>query len=280
MPSTSQKSAETVGEILSKKIGLDRLEVEILLSNAMGVRREYILAHPEERVDFHTRDEFYKMIERRKKGEPVAYIIKRKEFFSIPLYVDERVFIPRPETEILVEEIKNLNLGKDSRILDLGTGSGAIAVAIAMNYPSFVVYASDISRDALQVANVNLKRFSLEERVFLICGDFLNPFKKNTFDLIISNPPYLSEEEYRKNPALCFEPEISLVAGKKGDEFIRRIISQGLEYVKKGGYIMVEMGYGQSEKIQELLKDKNFRIVKDYSGIERILVIKRCSSTE
>jgi len=266
---------QKICEVLGKVIGIDRWEAEILLSAATGLKREFIIAHPEAEIGEEELRFFWEMVLRRLSGEPVAYIIQSKEFFSIPLYVDRRCFIPRPETEILVECALKLNPHPSSTILDLGTGSGAIAIAFSTNSFLSKVYASDISLDALTVAEKNIKNYGLADRIFLVQGDGFSPFKKESFDMILSNPPYLSYKEYMENPELHFEPVSSLVGGEEGDEFIRRILREGLEYVKKGGYILIEMGYGQAEKLIPLLKGMDFRIVKDLSGIERVLVLRK-----
>jgi release factor glutamine methyltransferase len=265
---------QRICEVLGKTIGIDRLEAEILLSRATGFKREFIIAHPEAEIGERELKVFLDMVSRRLRGEPIAYITQCKEFFSIPLYVDRGCFIPRPETEVLVQCALKFNPDASS-VLDLGTGSGAIAIAFSINSPHSTVYASDISLDALMVAGKNIKKYGLEDRIFLIQGDCFSPFKGESFDIILSNPPYLSYQEYMENPELHFEPVVSLVAGKDGDEFIRRILREGLEYVKKGGYIMIEMGYGQAEKIIPLIKGKNFQIVKDLSGIDRVLILRK-----
>lgn len=261
-------------DLLSEDFGLDRLEAELLLSFVTGLRREFIIAHPELTIEEEKIKAFHQMVLRRLKGEPLAYLIGRKEFFSIPLFVDRRCFIPRPETETLVECAIRFNPHPSSKVLDLGTGSGAIAIAFSMNSPYSEVYASDISIDALMVAERNVKNYGLE-RVFLVNGDCFSPFKREAFDIILSNPPYLSELEFIQNPSLHFEPFSSLVAGKEGYEFIGRILKEGFEYVKKGGYIMIEMGYGQIERIVPEIRGRNFWVVKDLSGIDRVLILRK-----
>jgi len=264
----------TIREILETNTCLKRLELEVLLSSATGLKREFIIAHPEAEIGENELKIFNDMVSRRLKGEPIPYITQCKEFFSISLYVDRRCFIPRPETEVLVQCALKFNPDASS-VLDLGTGSGAIAIAFSINSPHSTVYASDISIDALMVAEKNIKKYGLDNRIFLIQGDCFSPFKGESFDMILSNPPYLSYREYMENPEIHFEPVASLVAGKDGDEFIRRILREGLEYAKKGGYIMIEMGYGQAEKIIPLIKGKNFQIVKDLSGIDRVLILRK-----
>jgi len=265
----------TIREILEGNICPEKLEVEVLLSAATGLKREFIIAHPEAEIGGKELEFFYNMVSRRLKGEPIAYITQCKEFFSIPLYVDRRCFIPRPETEILVEWAIRLNPHPSSIILDLGTGSGAIAIAFSMNSPYSRVYASDISIDALMVAEKNIKHYGLDNRIFLIQGDCFSPFKREAFDMILSNPPYLSYSEYIENRELHFEPISSLVAGDNGDEFIKKILKCGMEYLKKGGYIMIEMGYGQANKIIPLIKGMDFRMVKDLNGIDRVLILRK-----
>ncbi len=269
------KSCQKIRDIFDEEIGLDKFEVEILLSYATGLKREFIIAHPEREIGDREYKIFYDMVLRRLKDEPVAYIIGNKEFFSIPLYVDKRCFIPRPETEILVESALKLSPNPSSRVLDLGTGSGAIAIAFSMNSPGSEIYASDISNDALMVAEKNLKNYGLDNRIFLICGDCFSQFKYETFDMILSNPPYLSYSEFLENPELHFEPVSSLVAGKDGDEFIKRILRESLEYLKNGGYIMIEIGEGQMERIRSEIRVSSFWTVKDLAGKERVLILRK-----
>jgi len=225
---------------------------------------------------------FGKWLERRLNGEPVAYIIGSKEFWSLLFEVNREVLIPRPETEILVEEA--LQTGKKMmpsglRILELGVGSGAISVALARELIDASLVATDISAGALALACRNACTHGVADRIEFQCGDLFTPVV-GTFDLIVSNPPYISDEEFGQLPRGVreYEPRQALLAGDGGTACHREIISGSRKHLRRGGWLLMEMGAGQEEIVNELLKRSGvFDQIEtrlDYGGVERVVRAK------
>lgn len=270
-----QKPPDTIKEALRLFPHLPLLEKELIISKAIGKNREFIYAHPEHTLSDAEKDAFIKMCVRREQGEPISYIIEEKEFFSLNFFIRRGVFIPRPETEFLVEESINLvrNYGLE-RILDLGTGCGAIGLSIAYSIKQCEVILSDVSDDAVRVSNENARRLNLKDRVYLVQGDWLSPFKHCSFDLIVSNPPYLTSSEFIENPELSFEPRRAFVAGDDGLLYIKKTLVEGVEYLKERGYILIEIGYTQAQKVKEMAEivGVKVRFIKDLAGIKRVVV--------
>jgi len=222
------------------------------------------------------------ILKRRIFGEPVQYILGTSEFMGLEFKVDKRALIPRPETEILVEQalgkLKAMGIASP-KVLDCGTGSGCIAVAIARLLPQADVWAADISIEALQLAKENACLNNVE--VKFIQGDLFNTLKPggSRFDLIISNPPYLSTRQLSSlAKEISFEPVLALDAGVDGLDFYRRIISQAPAYLEKGGLLAFEVGINQADSVKELLEKEEFdglEIIKDYNNIQRVLIAKK-----
>jgi release factor glutamine methyltransferase len=253
------------------------LESSLLLSKTLGINAIDIYAYPERKVGLEEVEEFKRLLDRRLKREPVAYILGEKEFYSRPFIVTPNVLIPRPETEILVEEalkvIKNIS---HPLVVDTGTGSGCIAVTIGCECGDARIFATDISFEALLVARANSKRHRAIESVSLVRMDFLSGFKKESIDIVISNPPYVSESDFSKlEPNVRdFEPKESLLGGEDGLDCIRKIVHQSGRVLKNGGWCIVEVGANQYESVSEIFDYAGFRSVssvKDLSGIERVI---------
>jgi len=222
------------------------------------------------------------ILQRRMFGEPVQYILGETEFMGIKIKTDRRALIPRPETEILVEQaLEKLNQAGISspKILDLGTGSGCIAIAIVKNLSRAEVWASDISEEALRLAEENATLNNAE--VKFIQSDVFSALKAGTykFDLIISNPPYISTKEFNSlAKEIFFEPQMALKAGSDGLDFYRRIISQAAGYLNDGGLLAFELGLNQSYFVKEMLEKAGFddlTLIKDYNNIERIVMSRK-----
>lgn len=238
----------------------------------------------------------------RSEGFPLQYILGEVDFFGLIFKLDKRVFIPRPETEILVETAINSVASRQApgtsriKILDIGTGSGCIAVALAKNLPCSQIVAVDISQEALEIARQNAGLNGVEERIHFIQSDLLSAipacpvlpvgrqagrrYPQSTFDLIISNPPYIPTNALKGlQREIHHEPQIALDGGCDGLDFYRRIIQDAPGFLKKGGLLLMEIGFSQCNKIKNFLQmSHNFEImdiVKDYSGIERVLVAKK-----
>ena len=255
-----------------------RLDAEVLLAHCLGSDRLHLYTNADTRLPETDIERFLRFASRRRQGEPVAYIIGRKEFWSAVFEVDRRVLIPRPETEILVEEcLKVLDAADsgDPRILDLGTGSGAIGVTLAAERKNARVVATDISPEALAVARQNARRCKVETRMAFLAGNLFAPLS-GKFDMIASNPPYISEAEYQDLPADVkrYEPSLALRAGPDGMDFHRAIIMQSHGYLKSGGWLMLEIGSGQKERIEALLHQAGIfdeiRFRRDYAGWNRV----------
>jgi release factor glutamine methyltransferase len=224
-----------------------------------------------------------RILKRRISGEPLQYILGSTEFMGLEFKVDPRALIPRPETEILVstalEKLNSRGQVLPHKILDLGTGSGCIAVAIAKLLPQALIWATDISAGALQLAKENADKHRV--KIKFLRSDIFKGLSKDQakFDLIISNPPYISREDfYGLAKEISFEPVLALAGGVDGLNFYRRIINQATGHLKEGGFLILEMGLGQRRSIENILKkSKNFEIIeviKDYNHIERVLVLR------
>lgn len=235
--------------------------------------------------------ELSRIMARRKQGEPIQYITGSCEFMGLTFKVDKRVLIPRPETEILVEKAIDLVRSSDfarlsarqgvRSILDIGTGSGNIAVSLARYLPECKITAIDISAAAIELARENARLNRVESRIEFVVSDLFSALDESRpFDLIISNPPYISNLEMENlPPEVKYEPRLALEAGQDGLDFYQRIIKDCPAYLKKEGIILLEMGYNQGIPIQEIFRQSgNFKILKvvaDYGNIERVIVAKK-----
>ena len=254
------------------------LDAEILLSRVLEITRTQLITHLETKPPCESVALFDKWVERRARREPLAYIIGQREFYGLCFEVNPSVLVPRPETEILVET--SILLLKDipnPRIVDIGVGSGAIAVSLAHALPKSRVCGTEISTEAIAVARKNAERIGVSERVQILDGDLFQPLRDMSFDLIVSNPPYIPSgdiDSLEPEVARC-EPRGALDGGTDGLDYYRRICSESPEYLVAGGHLAVEVGQGQADDVKGLMRDGGFhevRSVKDYSGIERVVI--------
>ena len=251
-----------------------RLEAEILLGAALGQSRSWLLAHGDERIlDCDATDRYEAYVTRRSHGEPVAYILGQKEFWSLTLAVSPEVLVPRPETELVVElALQRLPDNSQARILDLGTGSGAIALAVAQERPGTSVTGIDISGQALAIATRNAVRLQLTNVVFRQ-GSWFAPVAGERFDLVLSNPPYIAEDDSRVEATVRrFEPRGALFAGADGLVDLRVIAAAAGAHLKPGGGLILEHGDTQGRAVRELLAGAGFVAVtthRDLAGLER-----------
>ena len=276
MTSTESKPPLTVQQAIQfaqVQFGLTRLDAQMLLLHACQLPihdRAWLLAHGEEVLSFETQARYLDFLQRRARLEPLAYITGIKEFFGLQLHIDQRVLDPRPETETLVEwALTCLADTLEPRIADLGTGSGAIALALKHSLPSAQVTAVDASADAIAVATANAQSLGLEIATYL--GNWCAPLTDQSFDLIVSNPPYVAEGDAHL-AQLPHEPISALVAGKDGLDDLRQIVTQVAEQLKPGAWLLLEHGFDQAQAVQDILANQGFLSVQsrpDLAGILR-----------
>jgi release factor glutamine methyltransferase len=250
-----------------------RLDAEVLLAAALERPRGYLHAWPERTLELEQSARFMAWLERRLSGEPVAYLLGRREFWSLELEVTPDTLIPRPETELLVElALARLPADRPLTIADLGTGSGAIALALAVERPLARIVATDHSPAALIVARRNARRLNIVHVEFRE-GDWCAPLGDERFDLIAANPPYVVATDPRwRQGELRFEPPAALVSGPDGLDALRVIIAQAPDVLKPGGWLLLEHGYDQGEAVPALLRERGFDAVSDHrdaAGISR-----------
>jgi release factor glutamine methyltransferase len=250
-----------------------RADADLLLAHAIGRPRAWLLAHDDAAVDAAGRARFDAALARRRAGEPVAMIVGRQGFWTFELAVGPDTLVPRPDTELLVERALDfLPRGRPADVLDLGTGSGAIALAIASERPEARVVAVDRSRGALAVAARNALDLGLQDRVRLLEGDWFRGLHGDRFDLVVSNPPYLAEDDPHL-PALAHEPRGALVSGADGLDAIRHIVATAPSVLRPGGALLFEHGMTQGEAARGLLRAAGFDGVetwRDLGGRDRV----------
>lgn len=236
-----------------------RLEAELLLTHALGITRTQLVAHPERAADAVQASRYPEYLERRLAGEPVAYILGEREFYGLSFQVTPAVLIPRPETELLVElALQRIEPAAATRVLDVGTGSGCIAVSIARLRPHAQVVATDVSETALEVAKANALRH--QAAVEFRLGDCYTPVADAQFDLILANPPYVAEgDPHLARGDLRYEPQCALVSGPDGLTLMRRLVAQAPRHLRPGGWLLVEHGHDQAEPVRELFQAAGFR---------------------
>jgi release factor glutamine methyltransferase len=254
-------------------------EAEILLAFVLEKPRSFLHAWPQTSLSMQQAKQFAALTERRSNKEPVAYLIGKREFWSHELSVTADTLIPRPETELLVETALILLSSRTERVnvLELGTGSGAIAIALASEQPSWQIVATDINPAALAVARQNAERFALKNIKFL-CGSWFAALAKEAgtedFDMVISNPPYIALSEWPDYQAgLAFEPYSALVSGKDGLDAIREISHLAKDYLRQGAYLLLEHGFWQGEAVRQLFAKEGYqeiRTLKDMTNKERV----------
>jgi release factor glutamine methyltransferase len=250
----------TVGEALVAQ-GIERAEAGYLLRAVTGANLAQLVAHPERRLDASQARHFIDLVRRRREGEPVAYLTGRREFYGLAFEVTPAVLIPRPETELLVElALQRLPEGRRLRVLDLGTGSGAIGLSIAALRPAVQLTAVDASEEALAVARRNCERLIPDRsRVRLVVSVWFRSLGEERFDLIVSNPPYVAEDDpHLRQGDLRFEPRRALVGGVDGLGPIRRIVSESREHLFADGWLLLEHGHDQAGACRALLEQAGF----------------------
>lgn len=286
---TKQSEIWTIGSILKwteqyfndKGVESSRLDAEVLLSRVLGKERIYLYVHFDQPLQQAELSRFREMIKKRVQRIPVAYILGEKEFMGMDFLVSPAVLIPRPDTEILVENvIERLKNAGNVNIVDIGTGSGAIAVSILAKCSNVSGVAVDISSKALAVAKENATKHNVDMRLEFIKSDVYGNLPDRQFDAIISNPPYIPDEDIAGlEPEVKHEPHGALAGGKDGLDFYRRLIQEGIKFLKPDGFMAFEVGIDQAEDVADLGRQTgvfhHFEIIKDYGNIDRVVIMKK-----
>ena len=256
-----------------------RLDVECLLCYVLSCTSAYLRTWPDKLLSPEQLSYFESLLTRRQKGEPIAHICGTRAFWTLDLLVTPDTLIPRPDTEILVEQILDLELPKDARILDLGTGTGAIALSLASERPAWQVTATDFLPDIVSLAQRNAKKHQLAN-THIFQSDWFSQIPQERFDLIVSNPPYIDpDDKHLVEGDVRFEPVSALIANNKGLADIEHIIQEAKHYLKKDAWLVLEHGYDQAESVQSLFKLAGYhaiKTIKDYGQQDRMTMARCC----
>ena len=261
------------------RIGGDspKLDAELLLSHISGLSRTSFRAWPEREITAEQAEQFFALVAERVEGKPIAYLLGQQEFWSLPLKVSTSTLIPRPDTECLVETALSLELPETAKVLDLGTGTGAIALALASEKPSWQITASDRVAEAVELARENSQNLNLS--ITVVQSNWFEDIPAATFDLLISNPPYIpASDRHLGEGDVRFEPSSALVAGDDGLDDIRLLVTQGLDWLAAGGWMMLEHGYDQGDAVRELFASAGWRNIEtrnDYGGNDRMTLARK-----
>ena len=253
------------------------LDSEILLAKIIGKDRNYIILNSKEHLGQKYLFRFNNLIERRKKGEPVAYLTRKKEFWKNDFYVDQNVLVPRPDTELIVEEVLKLSKKRFKlQILDIGTGSGCILLSLLKEIPSFYGTGIDISKKSINVSKYNAKMLNLTNRVKFYNSD-VDKFKIGKYDIVVSNPPYIEllKLKYLDKDLYKFEPKIALNGGMDGFSVIKKVVHKTSFLIKKNGKFFLEIGCNQKNKVKAILTKKGFyinKVLKDHGNNYRCII--------
>jgi release factor glutamine methyltransferase len=271
MPATAGDALQQARARLAATSRNPRRDAELLLAHVLRCDLVALLAHPERPLSASEATRYESVLMRRLRSEPMQYIIGQQEFFGLAFEVSPDVLIPRPETEHLVEAVLE-RVAANARIVDVGTGSGAIAVALAHALPRAQVTAVDLSPAALDVALRNAQRHAVSDRVTFLQSDLLAALEGADFDAVVSNPPYVAEGEVLEPQVSNYEPHVALYAGPTGLEIYERLIPQARKRLKPHGLLMLEIGFGQQAAVEALLHDWSaLSLVRDLQGIPRVI---------
>jgi release factor glutamine methyltransferase len=268
---------EGASVLMNKSIISAQLDTEILMAKALGKSREYIILNHDKVLDIENLEYFKKLVHERSTRKPIAYLLNKKFFWKSEFYVNKNTLIPRPDTEIIIEQILKVTKNKNNlKILDIGIGSGCILLTILKERKNFYGTGIDISKDSLKVSKINAKKLFVEERIKFYKSD-VDKFDQGKYDLVVSNPPYIKKNnlKYLESDVLKFEPKIALDGGLDGLSVIRKVIKKSSELLKKNGKFILEIGFDQKSKVIKLLKNKGFYInstIKDFAKNDRCIV--------
>ena len=268
---------EGINILQKNKIANPQLDSEILLSNSIKRDKKHIILNPKEILDSEQLGKFKSLIERRKKGEPIAYLINKKEFWKDEFFVNKDVLIPRPDSELIIEQVLKI-YSKDIQlqVLDIGTGSGCILLSILKERSNFYGTGIDISKKSINVSKFNAKQLNLTNRVKFFHSSVDN-FNNGKYDIIVSNPPYIEQLslKYLEKDVVNFEPKLALSGGFDGFSKIRKVINKASILIKKNGKFILEIGFNQKNKVIKILKEEGFYVnkaIKDYGNNDRCII--------
>ena len=268
---------EGISILQKNKIANPQLDSEILLSNSIKRDKKHIILNPKEVLNSEQLGKFKNLIERRKKGEPIAYLINKKEFWKDEFFVNKDVLIPRPDSELIIEQVLKIYSKDDQlQILDIGTGSGCILLSILKERSNFYGTGIDISKKSINVSKFNAKQLNLTNRVKFFHSSVDN-FNNGKYDIIVSNPPYIEQLslKYLEKDVVNFEPKLALSGGFDGFSKIRKVINKASNLIKKNGKFILEIGFNQKNKVIKILKEEGFYVnkaIKDYGNNDRCII--------
>ena len=260
-----------------KSIPSAQLDTEILMAKALDKNREYIILNQDKVLNFENLEYFKKLVKERATRKPIAYLLNKKFFWKSEFYVNNNTLIPRPDTEIIIEQILKVTKNKNYlKILDIGVGSGCILLSILKERKNFYGSGVDISKNSLEISKLNAKKLFVDERVKFYKSD-VDKFNQGKYDLIVSNPPYIKSNvlKYLESDVLKFEPKLALDGGLDGLSVIRKVIKKSSELIKKNGKFILEIGFDQKNKVIKLLNNRGFYInstVRDLANNDRCIV--------
>ena len=268
---------EGINILQKNKTANPQLDSEILLSNSIKRDKKHIILNPKEILNSEQLEKFKSLIERRKKGEPIAYLINKKEFWKDEFFVNKDVLIPRPDSELIIEQVLKI-YSKDVQlqVLDIGTGSGCILLSILKERSNFYGTGIDISKKSINVSKFNAKQLNLTNRVKFFHSSVDN-FNNGKYDMIVSNPPYIKQLslKYLEKDVVNFEPKLALSGGFDGFSKIRKVINKASILIKKNGKFILEIGFNQKNKVIKILKEEGFYVnkaIKDYGNNDRCII--------
>ena len=254
-----------------------QLDSELLMSKIFEKDRKFIILNSNKKLSEEKLEQFNCLINKRSKGEPIAYLLKKKDFWKYEFYVDKGILIPRPDSEVVVDQILKLTNNKDNlRILDIGVGSGCLLLSVLKERKKFHGVGVDISKKCIDISNINASKLKISNRVKFFKSDVDN-FNFGKYDLIVSNPPYIKMLDFNnlKKDVINFEPKLALYGGLDGTSEIRKVIKKSSELIKKNGKFILEIAYDQKNKVIKLLRDKGFyinNVLKDLADNDRYIV--------